>query len=109
MELVHKSWTTSGLGPRWTAAVRPRAWRCAHQSIVRRRCGSPVVAARGRGGRGGRGGDGGALIEDGVAVKRPGDDGKASVMKACAGGELQRERGGQCGVRRGEVRPGCLL
>jgi hypothetical protein len=32
-------------------------------------------------------------------VKRSGDGGKASVMKACAGGELQRERGGQCGVR----------
>jgi hypothetical protein len=58
MELVPKSWTTSSLGPRWTAAVRLRAWWRAHRSIVRRRCGSPVVAARGRGGRGGRGGDG---------------------------------------------------
>jgi hypothetical protein len=42
---------------------------------VRRRYGSPVVAARGGGGRGGRGDAGCALTGDGSAVKRPGGSG----------------------------------
>jgi hypothetical protein len=48
---------------------------------VRRRYGSPVVAARGGGGRGGRGDVGGALTKDGAAVKRPGDGGKAVAIE----------------------------
>jgi hypothetical protein len=68
MELDHKPWTTSGLGPLW--------------STTRRRNGSPTVAVRGEGGRGGRGGAGGALTGDGAVVKRPGDGGKAAAMKA---------------------------
>jgi hypothetical protein len=82
MELDHKPWTTSGLGPRWTTVVREGARRCAHRSTARRRYGSPAVAVRGEGGRGGRGGAGGALTGDGAVVKRPGDGGKAAAMKA---------------------------
>jgi hypothetical protein len=75
--------------------------------MVHRRYGSPLVAARGRGGRGGRGGAGGALTGDGVAVKRPGDGGKAAVTKVHGGGELWHERGGkEGGVGCGEIRRG---
>jgi hypothetical protein len=73
MELVHKPWTTPGLGPRWIVAVRPRAQRRAHWSTTRRRYGSPVVAARGGGGRGARGGAKADLTRDGAAVKRSGN------------------------------------
>jgi hypothetical protein len=49
----------------------------------------------------------GALTEDRAAVKRSGDCGKAAAMKACGGGELQRERGGnEVGVGCGEMRCG---
>jgi hypothetical protein len=72
---------------------------------VRRRYGSPVVATRGGGGRGGRGGAGGVLIRDRAAVKRPGDGGKTTTMKARGGDELRRERGGKEGsVGCGEMR-----
>jgi hypothetical protein len=51
------------------------------------------------------GGGGGALTGDGAAVKRPGDGGKAVVMKARGGGELRHERGGKEGsVGCGKVR-----
>jgi hypothetical protein len=99
MELVHKPWTMSALGPRCTAAVRPKAWRRARWSAAHRRYGLRMVAARGGGRRGGHDGAGGALTRDGAVVKRPGDGGKAAVMKARGGGELRRERGGRCGVR----------
>jgi hypothetical protein len=97
MELVHKPWTTSNLGPRWTAVVRSRAQRHAHRSMVHRCYGSPVVPMRGRGGRGGCGGAGSALTGDGAAVMLPGDGGKAAEMKAHGGGELRHERGGKEG------------
>jgi hypothetical protein len=85
--------------------VRPRAWWHAYQSAARRRYGSPPVAVRGGGGRGGRGGAGGALTGDGVAVKRPGDGGKAVATKVRGGGELRCERGGkEGGVVYGEMR-----
>jgi hypothetical protein len=79
MDLVHGPWTTSGLGPWWTAAVRLRARRRACKSAARKLYDSPAVAVRGRGGRGRHDG---ALIGDWVVVKRPSDDGKAAVMKA---------------------------
>jgi hypothetical protein len=110
MELVHKPWTTSGLGPRWTVAVRPRAqWR-AHWSTARRRYGSPTIAMKGRGGRGGRNGAWGALTGDEAVVKQPGDDGKTVMMTAHGGGDLRCERGGkEGGVGCGEAWPRCLL
>jgi hypothetical protein len=80
--------TTFDLGPWWTMAMWLRAQRRAHQSTARRRYGSPEVAVRGRGGRWGCGSARRALTGDGAAVKRPGDGGKAPVMKACDGGEL---------------------
>jgi hypothetical protein len=107
MDWVQGSWTTSGLGPWWTAVVRPRVRQCACQSASRRRCGSPAVAAMGGGGRGGRSGAEGALTGDGATVKRPGDGDEGARW----GRALARERrnGGRCGVRRDEVRSGCLL
>jgi hypothetical protein len=49
----------------------------------------------------------GALTGDGAMVKRPGDGGKAVVMKAHGGDELQHERGlKKGGVGRGETRRG---
>jgi hypothetical protein len=102
---VHGPWTTSGLGPQWTAVVRPRARWHAYRSMARRRYGSPAVAVRGEGGRGGRGGAGGALTRDGATVKRLGDGGKTAVMKVHGGDELRRERGGkEGGVGCGEMR-----
>jgi hypothetical protein len=76
VDSVHGSWTTSGLDPRWTAAVR-----CARQSMAHRRHGSLVVVMRGGGGRGVHGGVGGALTGDGATVKQPGDGGKAVVIE----------------------------
>jgi hypothetical protein len=62
---------------------------------------------RGGGGRGGRGRAEGALTGDGAAVKRPGDGGKAAVMKVHCGGKLWRERGAkEGGVGCGVVRRG---
>jgi hypothetical protein len=105
MELVHKLWTTFGLGPRWTTAVRPRARQRTHWSAACRRNGSPAVAVRGGGGRRGHGGIWGVLTGDRAAVKRPGYGGKATAMKAHGGEELWRERGGkEGGVGCGEVR-----
>jgi hypothetical protein len=75
-----------GLGPPWTAVVRPRARSCAHRSVVRRSYGSLAVIVRGRGGRGGRGGVGGALTRDGVVVKRSSDGGKAVVIEGARWG-----------------------
>jgi hypothetical protein len=90
-------------GP-WNTVVRPRARQCTCQSAVRRRYGSSAVAVRGGGGRWGRGG---ALTGDWVAVKRLGDGGKASAMKARGGDELRYERGGkEGGVGCGEMRRG---
>jgi hypothetical protein len=109
MELVHKSWTMSGLGPRWTTAVWPRAWWRACRSMMHRHYGSTAVATRSRGGRGGCGRVGGALTGDGAVEKRLGDGSKVAVMKTRGGGELRHKRGGWCGVQRGEVGPGCLL
>jgi hypothetical protein len=54
--------------------------------VARRRYGSPAIAVRGRGGRGGRGGGGRALTEDGAAVKRPGDGGKAVAIEGARWG-----------------------
>jgi hypothetical protein len=90
VELAHKPWTTSGLGPRWPVAVRPRARRHARRSVMRKCYSSPVVAVRGGSGRGGCGDAGGALTGDGAAVMRSGDSGKAAAMKACGGGKLRR-------------------
>jgi hypothetical protein len=88
-----------GLGPPWTAAVRPRAqWRT-HQSTACRCYGSPAVTVRGGGGRGGRGGVRGALTGDRAAVKRPGDGGKAVAIegaqwgRAPVSGVVRRGRG----------------
>jgi hypothetical protein len=78
VELVHKPWTTSSLGPLRTAVVRPRARWCTCRSMVRRHYGSSAVAARGRGGRGGRGSARGARTGDGAAVKRSDDGGKSA-------------------------------
>jgi hypothetical protein len=101
---IHGLWTTSGLGPQWTAVVQPRARQCAYRSTVRRHYGSPAVATRGGGGRGGCGGAGGAFTRDGVVVKRSGNGGKAAAMKAHGGDELRRERGGkEGGVGCGEM------
>jgi hypothetical protein len=74
------------------------------ESAVRRRYGLPPVAMRGGGGRGGCGSARGAFTGDGAAVKRPGDGGKATVMKARGGDELRCERGGkEEGVGCGEM------
>jgi hypothetical protein len=86
VDSVHGTWTTSDLGPRWTAVVRPRAQWCARWSPARRRYGSSVVAARGGGGRGGRGGVRGALTGDGAAVKRPSDGGKVVAIEGARWG-----------------------
>jgi hypothetical protein len=86
--------------------------RRAHRSVARRRYGSPAFATRGGGGRGGHGGVGGALTEDGVAVKRPGDSGKAVAIEGVRWGRAparDRRKGGRCGVRHGEAWPGHLL
>jgi hypothetical protein len=103
VELVHKPWTTSGVGPWWTATVQPRVqWRT-HQSTVRRCYGSPAVAARGGGWRGGCGGAGGALTRDRATVKQPSDGDKAAVMKARGGGKpgaREVERGAVWGAAR---------
>jgi hypothetical protein len=107
VDSVHGPWTTSGLDPRWTAAVR-----CARRSVAHRRHSSLVVVVRGGGGRGVHGGVGGALTRDGAAVKRPGDGGKAVVIEGARLGRAsarERRKGGQCRVRRGEVWPGDLL
>jgi hypothetical protein len=80
MDSVHGPSTTSDLDPRWTMVVRPRARQCACWSTMHRRYGLPTVVTRGGGGRGGCGGAEGGLTEDGAAVKRPGDGGKAAVM-----------------------------
>jgi hypothetical protein len=54
-----------------------------------------------------RGGARDDLTRDGAAVKRPGDSGKAAVMKVRGGGKLRRERGGkEGGVGCGEMRRG---
>jgi hypothetical protein len=45
-----KPWTTSGLGPRWTMLVRPRARWCTHQGSASDRSGSPVLGGDSRGG-----------------------------------------------------------
>jgi hypothetical protein len=103
VDSVHGPWTTSGLGPRWIAVLRSRAQRLTYWSMVHRRYGSPAAAVRGGGGRGGCGGARGALTGDEVAVKWPGDGGKATAMKVRGGDELQ------CELRRDEARPGCLL
>jgi hypothetical protein len=74
---------------------------------MHRRYGLPAVVTRGGGGRGGRSGAEGALTGDRVAVKWPGDGGKAVVMKARGGCELRRERGGkEGGVGCSEMRRG---
>jgi hypothetical protein len=107
VDSVHGPWTTSGLGPRWIAVVRSRAQRLTYCSMVHRRYGSPVVAVRGGGGRGGCGGARGALTGDEVAVKWPGDGGKATAMKVRGGDELRCERGGkEGGVGCSEMRHG---
>jgi hypothetical protein len=111
MDLVHEPWTTSGLGPRWTAAVRLRARRRACKSAARKLYDSPAVAVRGGGGRGRHDG---ALIGDWAVVKRPSDDGKAAVMKAHGvvrsemrhgWGAFYRCRGGAGGPDGGGERP----
>jgi hypothetical protein len=77
------------------------------RSMVHRRYGSLSVAMSGGGGRGGRGGAGGALTGDGAAVKRPGDGGKAAVMKMHGGDEHRHEGGGkEGGVGCDEMRRG---
>jgi hypothetical protein len=86
MDSVHGPWTTFGLGPRWTAVVRPRArWRV-RRSTARRRSGLPVVTMRGGGGRGGHGGVGGALTGDRAAVKRSCDGSKVVASEGAQWG-----------------------
>jgi hypothetical protein len=112
VDSVHGPSTTSGLSPRWTTTVRPRArWR-ARWSMARRRYGSPTVAARGGGGRGGRGSVGGALTRDGAVVKRSGDSDKAVTIEGVRWGRApvrERRKGGRCEVRQGEAWSGHLL
>jgi hypothetical protein len=86
VDLVHGPWTTSGLGPRWTAVVRPRARQCACLSAARRLYDSQAIATRGGGGRGGRGGVGVALTRDGAMMKRSGDGGKAVAIEGARSG-----------------------
>jgi hypothetical protein len=88
----------------WSTVDRGSA---AESVAAHRRYGSPAVATRGGGGTGGCGSAEGALTGDGAAVKRPGDGVKAAAMKGH--GARERRKGGRCGERRGEVRPGCLL
>jgi hypothetical protein len=84
----------------------------AKSAMVRRRYGSPTVAARGGGGRGGRGSVGGALTGDGVVVKRSGDGDKAVAIEGVRWGRAsarERRKGGRCEVWQGEAWPGHLL
>jgi hypothetical protein len=98
VDLVHGLWITSGLGPRWTAVVRPRARRAG--AMAHRR--SPRGVEEGEG----------DMVVSGVPSletewRRRGwvTAAKWWRLKARGGGELRRERGGkEGGVGCGEVR-----
>jgi hypothetical protein len=105
MDSVHELWTTSGLSPRWTMAVRLGAQWCAHRSLASGRFSSPALNGDNRGGGVGHGGLAPGLTRAREAVEWRRDGGKGGGGGALGVGSLGARREGKEGWRRsGEER-----
>jgi hypothetical protein len=107
VDSVHKSWSTSGLNPQWTAAVRLGARWHTCQSSASGRSDSPALDGDSRGGGVGHGGLAPRLTRAQEAVERQRHGGGGALGVGWLGARREGKEGRGSGEERG--RRGTLL
>jgi hypothetical protein len=107
VDSVHRPWTMFSLGPRWTAAVWPGAWRHTHRSSASGRSGSPALDGDSRGGGVGHGGLAPGIAGAREVIERRCDGGEGSGGGALSAGSLRARIEGKEGWGRSGEERGC--